>query len=361
MDAAALRAEFPVLTRTAYLNAGTCGPLPRAAVAALRAVAERALVEGRAGGYYEELLATAARLRAAYAGVLGAQAADVSLTTSTSDGIVRVLAGLELAAGDEVLIAEREHPGLLGPLAVARERLGLSVREAPLARIADEVGPRTRLVACSHVSWTSGEVVPALGGVPAAVPVLLDGAQGAGAVPVDVETLGCAFYAASGQKWMCGPVGTGMLWVAPAWRERLAVTGPTYVNLSEPSAGLGARAWPDGRAHDTGALALELAAAALAAHDVLANFGWDAAHDRARALAAALAAGLAEAGRELAPRGETTLVSWLSEDPAAEVARLLDAGVVVRSFPGLPFVRASIGTWNDQGDVERVLAGASAS
>ena len=48
------------------------------------------------------------------------------------------------------------------------------------------------------------------------MPVLLDGAQGVGAVPIDVATLGCAFYAGSGQKWLCGPVGSGMLWIAPA-------------------------------------------------------------------------------------------------------------------------------------------------
>ncbi len=47
------------------------------------------------------------------------------------------------------------------------------------------------------------------------VPVLLDGAQGVGAIAVDVAALGCAFYAGSGQKWLCGPIGTGMLWVAP--------------------------------------------------------------------------------------------------------------------------------------------------
>ena len=73
--------------------------------------------------------------------------------------------------------------------------------------------PSTRLVACSHVSWLNGQVVDtdALRG--AGAPVLLDGAQGIGAVPVDVAALGCDYYAASGQKWLCGPSGSGYLYV----------------------------------------------------------------------------------------------------------------------------------------------------
>lgn len=361
MDHAAFRSQFPVLESRAYLNAGTCGPLPRAAVAALEEVARDALAEGRAAGYYEQLIATRDRLRAAYAGVLGADPRDVSVTTSTSEGIVRVLLGLELRAGDEVLIAAHEHPGLLGPLAAVRDRLGLTVREVPLAEIAGAVSPATRLVACSHVGWTTGEVAPSFAGLPGDLPVLLDGAQGAGALAIDLEALGCAFYAGSGQKWMCGPVGSGMLWVSPAWRDRLVASGPTYMNLGVPADGLGATACADGRAHDAVAMSLESSAAALAAHDVLAAFGWERVWQRGPALAAELAAALEAAGRRVAPRGPSTLVSWHSEDPEAEAARLGSSGVVVRSFPGLPFVRASVGAWNDQSDVERVLAGASTS
>ena len=356
MDAATLRAEFPVCERVAYLNAGTCGPLPRAALTAFVQIAEHATAEGRASGYYERLKERHPTLRAAYAGVLGADASDVAVTTSTSEGMGRVLVGLDLAAGYEVLTAELEHPGLQGPLVAARERFGIVIREVPLERLADEVRPDTKLVACSHVAWTSGALAPALDGLPDDVPVLLDGAQGAGAVPVDVEALGCAFYAASGQKWMCGPVGTGMLWIAPAWQERLAAAMPFYANLEEPSAGLAGRPWPDARAHDANSVSLEAVEAAIAAHDALAAFGWEQVHARAASLAARLADLLRDAGRELLPRDATTLVSWRSDDPEAEVLRLREAGVVVRSFPGLPFVRASVGAWNDEADLERLLA-----
>ena len=95
------------------------------------------------------------------------------------------------------------------------------MRDVPLARVADAVGPRTRAVVCSQVSWVSGAVAPPeLADVE--VPVVLDGAQGVGAIPVDVQALGCDVYAGSGQKWLCGPDASGMLYVsavrcASAW------------------------------------------------------------------------------------------------------------------------------------------------
>jgi L-cysteine/cystine lyase len=356
VDVADLRREFPVAETRAYLNAGTCGPVPWAAVDAMAEAARAAALEGRAHAYFGRTLEAVGRLRSIYARALRARAEDVAVTTSTSDGIVRVLAGLDLAPGDEVLVAEREHPGLLGPLGALRARRGVAVRTVALDGIADEVSDATRLVACSHVAWTTGELAPALpGGLADRVAVLLDGAQGAGAVDVDVGALGCSFYAAAGQKWMCGPAGTGMLWVSPAWRERLAAAGPTYVNLEDPSLGIDARPWPDARAHDLGTLSHEAAAAAVAAGELLERFGWPELFARARTQAAALAERLEQAGRAVAPRGASTLVSWVSEDPEAEVERCARAGVVVRAFPGLPWVRASVGAWNDESDLDRLL------
>lgn len=358
VDAAALRAAFPVLSRVAYLNAGSCGPLPLAAHEALVEGAEQALAEGRAGAYVERTMDLQARLRAAYAERIGAAPEDIALTTSTSDGIVRVLASLDLREGDEVLTGDEEHPGLLGPLAAVRARRGIAVRVVPLAELPDAIGARTRLVACSHVGWLRGDVIPShLAEAAGDVPVLLDGAQGAGAIPVDVAELGCAFYAAAGQKWLCGPVGTGLLYVAPAWREHLPAAGPTYVNLEAPMAGLDAAPHPDARAHDASALSAELIGAALAAHEAIAAFGWPEAHERAAGLAADLADRLHEAGRTLAPgRGPTTLVSWEDPDPEATRDRLAAAGIVLRDLPGTPYLRASVGAWNDEGDLERLLA-----
>ncbi|MEA2287038.1 MAG: L-cysteine/cystine lyase, partial [Solirubrobacteraceae bacterium] len=287
MTATALRTEFPVLAERAYLNAGTCGPLPRAAVEAAAAEAEHALLEGRAAAHFERMVALRTRQRATYAALLGCAPSDVALTTSTSEGMVRVLVGLGLRPGQEVLTSDAEHPGLLGPLAAARERLGIRVRAVPLADVADAIGPVTALVACSHVGWLRGDLAPAAM-ADAGVPVLLDGAQSVGAIPVDVSALGCAFYAAAGQKWLCGTIGTGMLYVAPEWRDRLVALGPTYLNLETPAEGLAARAHADARGHDAGAIASEATAGSVAAHDVLAGFGWEALHARARAMSSRL-------------------------------------------------------------------------
>jgi selenocysteine lyase/cysteine desulfurase len=355
VDAAALRAEFPVLADRAYLNAGTCGPLPRAALEAGTEQFERGTLLGRTREYFDAALAARERQREAYAQALGADAIDVALTTCTSEGVVRVLGGLELGPGDDVLTAPDEHPGLLGPLSSLRARRGVRIRTAPFADLADAVGPRTQLVACSHVSWVTGAVRPdAL--TETGVPVLLDGAQGVGAVAFDVTALGCAFYAGSGQKWLCGPVGTGMLWVAPAWRERLAPLGATYLNLEDPAAGLDSPPRSDARRHDASAPSAEASVAAVAAYEAIGRHEWSAVHARAAALAAELAQRLAASGRTVAPRGETTLVSWEDPDPEASRDRLAAAGVVVRNLPGTPYLRASVGAWNDEGDLDRLLA-----
>ena len=358
MDPVALRAEFSGLAQRAYLNAGTCGPLPRSAVRAAVEVLDGAQAEGRSTAYFDAMMDLRGRQRAAYAALLGAEPIDVALTTCTSDGMVRVLGGLRLRPGDEVLTAPDEHPGLLGPLATLRDRTGVEVRTAPFERLHEEVGPRTRLVACSHVSWITGAVRPeGLAALGDDVPVLLDGAQGVGAIPTDVRALGCAFYAGAGQKWLCGPVGTGMLWVDPAWGERVAPLGMTYMNLDEPSRALDSPPQPGARRHDAPALSAEASAVAVAAHDTLAAAGWGSVHARARALAARFAERLEAEGFAVAPRGETTLVAWEVDDPAAVSRRLAADGVIVRDLPGTGFVRASVGAWNDEGDLERLLRG----
>jgi len=349
-----LREEFPVLGTLAYLNAGTDGPLSARAVQAAQRELARELGEGRAMAHFQRRQELAGALREAYARVLGARAEDVALTTCTSEGMAQVIAGLELGAGDEILTSDEEHPGLLGALSAARELRRVSVREAPLAELAEAVGPSTRLVACSHVGWVSGSLAPAeLGQLE--VPVLLDGAQGVGAVPVDVRALGCAAYAGAGQKWLCGPDGAGMLWVSPQLRQRLAVSRRGYANLEDPGSGLDARLHRDARRFDTMSMNAETAACALAACEVLESAGWQAVHEHAAALAARLAELLRERGREIAPRAHTTLVSFTSADPEGERALLAERGVVVRSIPGRPWLRASVGAWNDHGDLERLV------
>ena len=153
-------------------------------------------------------------------------------------------------------------------------------------------------------------------------------------MPVDVHALGCAAYAAAGQKWLCGSDGTGLLYVAPDFRERVRAVGPSFVNFEDSHAGF------DATLHPTPAASTRLALArgggfSLAATRVL---------DRAASTPSTgapparrrLAEPLAERGRTVAPRGATTLVTWEDPDPPATRQRLADAGVVVRDLPGTP-------------------------
>jgi L-cysteine/cystine lyase len=355
--AADFRSEFPVLERIAFLNAGSDGPVPRRAAEAANAQIERELIDGRAGRpHFERLIAGGNELRARLASFLGCEPEAVALTRSTTDGVATVLAALQLGAGDEVLTSDEEHPGVLAPLEANRRRRGFDVRFVPFEELAGEVGPRTRLVACSHVSWVGGKVVDARALAESDALVLLDGAQGLGAVPPGVNELGCDFYAASGQKWLCGPDGSGCLYVSPDLCEELLPPWPSYMSLAEPGRASELIPHPGARRFDLG-FSGPLLAWALASVKLMDEAGLDWVHERGATLAEGLAGTLRERGLDVAPRGRSTLVSWPTDDPEGDVARLAEAGVVVRWLPGRGLVRASVGAWSNEDDLERLVAG----
>src|SRR4051794_1671468 len=353
MDAAALRAEFPVLERVAYLNAGTDGPVPARAAEAARRALDAQLAEGRFTAHFEARRAGQDALRAAYARVLGCEVEDVALKSSTSDALGSVLAGLDLGPGDENVTSDTEHPGLIGPLIVARAR-GVKVTAGPPQDTPSGVTSRTTLVACSHVSWVTGELAPPeltqLG-----VPVVYDGAQGAGAIPLDMQALGCDVYTAAGQKWLCGADATGMLYVAPHFRDRVRAVAPAYLAFADASKGLEGALHEDARRYDTASISREGVAFTLAAIELLESYGLDAVYQRAAETAAAFAAALAERGKTVAPRDRTTLVAWEDDDAEATRDRLTAAGVVIRNLPGTRYLRASVGAWNDEADLQKLL------
>ena len=352
-----LRGEFPVLERLVYLNAGTNGPIPRRAADAARTELADELASGRSGeAHWERSQALDAALRQRVAALLGCEADELALTRSTTDGVNSVIAGLGLRAGDEVLTSDEEHPGLLAPLAAAARRDGISVRTAPFAELSGAVSPATRLVACSHVSWISGRVVDSLALAGTGVSVLLDGAQGLGAVPVDVRALGCDFYAASGQKWLCGPDASGYLYVRSNRTDDVAPPWPGYGSLADPQRPLALDCHPGARRFDQIPAPRSARAWSIAAFDLLAEAGWEHVLTRGPELAARLAAELQQAGREVAPRGESTLVSWRAADAEREVAHLREEGFVVRNLPGRGLVRASVGAWTAADELERLVA-----
>jgi len=349
-----LRAAFPVFHRIAYLNAGTNGPVPRAAADAVSEVLAAEVDAGRGDkAFFEErLLQPVDELRRRVAPLLGCDPAELALTDSTTAGVNAVLSMLELGPGDEVLTSDEEHPGVLAPLGVGMKRRRFEVRAVPFEEVAGEVGPRTRLVAVSHVSWITGRV---LDSTAIDAPLLLDGAQGLGAVPVDVKALGCDFYAASGQKWLCGPNGLGYLYVRKERISELIPPWAGYGTLSEAERPLDLVLHEDARRFDAGVVAPEHSAWALAALDVLSAPGLEAVQERAATLAARLADDLAARGLRVVPRGRSTLVSWESPDPEADTADLREEGVVVRHIPGRPYVRASVGAWTSEEELDRLI------
>jgi selenocysteine lyase/cysteine desulfurase len=355
-DAVAFRAQFPVFERLSYLNAGTEGPVPARAAEAVRGRVELEAAEGRGGRpYFEGLMGLRDRVREAYAGLLGARTSDVALTGSTTDGVNTVIAGLDLRAGEEILTSDEEHPGLLAPLGRARRRHGISVRVVPFGEVASEVSPATKLIACSHVSWVSGRLVDTAALAATGVPVLLDAAQAIGAIPVDVEAIGCDYYAASGQKWLCGPEGSGCLFVREHRLDDLLVPWPGFGSVADPQRALEFEQAEGVARLDHGFPAGIRSSWTLASLEVFAQAGWDWVYERAASLADSLSRRLAQRGLEVLPSGRSTLVSWKAGDAEAEVARMAAEGVIVRYIPAFGVVRASVGAWCSEAELERLV------
>jgi L-cysteine/cystine lyase len=336
------------------MNAGMEGPVPARALAAIEGQLALELVRGRSGmEHWGNLDVLTTQLREGYARVLGCDTQDVALTRATTDGVNVVVGGLRFAPGDEILTTDEEHQGVYAPLAAVRERCGCRIRVVPFDEIANAVTDKTRLVACSHVSWRTGRVVDSKALKATGVQFLLDGAQGLGAISFDVRDLGCDFYAASGQKWLCGPDRSGCLFVRP---DRVADLSPpittNYFALGDKLRPLDLVLAPGARRFDPGNLPGSTALWALAALDVIEEAGVEWVTTRGPALADRLAGKLCDAGIEVEPRGHGTIVSFRASD-APGVAREFEAeGIVVRDVQGR--VRISVGAWCLEEDIERV-------
>ena len=358
-DATALaraRAAFPVLRHTAFLNAGTFGPLSQATVDAVTSAAVRELELGRGGAeYYTELRNARLRVRTLLADLIGVETGRVALAYSTTSACQIVLSGLGLGAGAEVVTTDEEHFGLLGPLHASGVRVRIAKTRGTRSQdaanaVLDLITPATRLVAMSHVSWVTGNVLPVeTVKSESGLPVLVDGAQSVGALAVDAARFD--FYTVSGQKWLCGPDATGALFVSDA--ESLRVALPSHWGRTDHEQD-GAFTPVEGAARfDPGTIALASLAGLEAALSEAPSWRFDAARrsaQRCRDL-------LAQRFDVVTEPGQATLVTFRPHgDPAAVVERLRDGGVVVRDLPGTPWVRVSCGYWTSDDDLERLLA-----
>ena len=350
------RALFPVLERFAYLNAGTLGPLSRPTLAAMEERFRFDQEQGRGGhGWFVSVLELRARVRGQIAALVGTSPAQVALTSSTTDGCNIVVSGLELGPDDEVVTTDSEHPGLLLPLHVSGAHVRVAeVTARPtaeaLSAILSCITPRTKLLALSHVLWTTGQVMPVHElKRESGLTVLVDGAQTVGAMPVDVGKLD--YYTVSCQKWLCAPEPLGALYVRDP--ERLSIGIPSYFAQKSLE--------PDGTFVPTeGAARFDsgwLATPSLAGLEAALTGAPEWRFERAAELAEVCRGALRERYELVAEGGESTLVSFVpAGDAAAEATRLYDAGVIVRDLPGTGWLRASCGWWTSGGDIDRLVA-----
>lgn len=375
---AELRVLLPATRSGIYLNTGLAGPLPAETVAAMAEVADRELALGRAArGDYEDLVARMAEARGVVAAVLGTDVDLVALTHSTTEGINLALGTIDWRPGDRAVTTTLEHPGVTGPLALLRDRLGVEVVEADVGDGGDDartlaaleaavVGGRTRAVVASHVTWSTGAVLPAVEIAALArqrgIVAILDGAQSAGAIPVAADAIGADFYAISGQKWMLGPEGTGALVVR---RDVVGAVLPPvggFFAASRPYSVGRAALWSDARRFETaGFHKPSIVGLARSAGWLSMYVGLPWAQARSAGLARTAADRLAATpGIELVtPRDRmATLVSfrvagWTAEEVVDALARRVFA--ITRSLPGLDAVRLSVAWFTTEGELGRVL------
>jgi L-cysteine/cystine lyase len=356
------RARFPVLDEFAYFNAGTFGPLARET---LRAMAELRSWEGehgRGGGeYFTAMIERRERVRGLLAQQIRVPVDNVTLTDSTTQGVHIVVSGLGLQPDDDVVTTDVEHFGLMGPLIASGARIRIAkVRgvkpDALFELVRSQVTSATKLIALSAVSWIDGSVFPwrelreATG-----VPVLVDGAQSAGAL--DVDATDADFYTVSAQKWLCGPDATGALSI----RDPDALVPRLVAYPSAESYDIAAGTWePKAGARKFDALftpATSLAGLEAALTDLP-----EGRFARARELTDRCRTILIEHGYEVVSEpGQGTLVTFRWEGDTAEAAgALYDRGVILRELQGTATLRASVGWWNDGSDFERLVEGLAA-
>ncbi len=369
-----LRAMIPAVADRTYLNTGTSGPTPRPAIdeeiALLELIGSEGFASPPAMRAYMEALSGARR---AIAGAISAPANTVALMHSTSEGLGVVAAGLTWKAGDEIIISDLEHTSGIAPwVHLARTHgvkiINLESHEGalPASAISQACTDRTRLVCISHVSYATGAVLPIqevvsdvekVGGL-----VVVDGAQGAGHVPVDVGAMECHAYAFPGQKWLLGPEGTGGLYVREDVIDRIEPTRVGWASVeSEDLSGLSFSFHADARRFETGTMHAPAFASLAKAIQILTSIGWEQIFEHARDLAH-------QARRELETINEVRILS--PSDAASGLLTFQVDGVdqealvkqlwskhriVVRSIPKPYSIRASFHAFNTEGEVGRLV------
>lgn len=351
-------------TRIYLDNAATSWPKPEAVYVAVDDYQRRLGAPAGRGTYGEaaEVERLITNCRKNIAELIGAESHErIVFTLNGTDSLNLALQGM-VRPGDHVVTTVCEHNSVLRPLAFLRQERGISITHVPCdgaglvdpAAIAAAITPQTTLIALVHASNVTGAIQPAaeVGRIAneRGIPFLLDAAQSLGAVEIDVKRLGCQLLAAPGHKGLLGPLGTGLLYIAPGMEQRLLPVrqGGTGINSDEevqPSA-MPAR-YEAGNLNVPGIVGLGAGVKAVAQRGIAAI----AQHERE--LSQRLLAGLREIsnaaiyGPTDASR-RTGVVSFnLAGFDPQELAALLDAAFSIQLRAGLhcaPRMHAALGT-----------------
>ncbi|HEY2943219.1 MAG TPA: cysteine desulfurase [Vicinamibacteria bacterium] len=244
IDVAAVRRDFPILSRQVhgkplvYLDNAASSQKPRSVIEAERSLYEEYYANVHRGVHSLSMESTdayeAGRVKA-QAFLNAASTREIVFTRGTTEAINLVAATFgrsRVGAGDEVLVSGLEHHSNIVPWQMLCEEKGARLRSVPinddgevvLEELAKRLTPRTRILGMAHVSNALGTINPVAQIIEMAhargVPVLLDGAQAAPHVAVDVQSLGCDFYAFSGHK-IYGPSGIGVLYGQASLLEQM--------------------------------------------------------------------------------------------------------------------------------------------
>lgn len=368
-----LRKMLPAVHTTGYFNAGTFGPMPDVALEAAKSVLEREVAEGRIrpGGYLENRERNR-RLVVMAAEIFGANDDEIALTHSASEGLSTALGGIDWKRGDEVVTTNEEHPGLLLPLALLAHRQGVVTRYASIGNggsnvvdsIARLITSRTRVIALSHVLWSTGAVLPLRDVADLAARhgamVFVDAAQSAGHVPIDLGASGVDVYAMAGQKWLCGPEGTGFLYVR---RNRFVDIAPIVARYGQFDTSGYCLPAPGAHRYESG----EFSAPVLAAQEAIltwlrddVEFDW--AYARIRELGARFHSKISTIPgvRVITPANAMAgIVNFMieGEPPSAVSSKLFERGFTIRYVDAKPCIvsaRASVSWWNTEEEVDRL-------
>lgn len=366
MDPLDWRDAVPALAETTYLNFGASGPPSEAVIEATRsAVSDHAAAHGAHGehGPYEYAFETFERAREAAADLLGADPDSVALTNSTGDGISRIADALDLGAGDVVVRSDLEHPANVLPWARLAQTRDIEVRvvETRDGRL-DRAAYRSAiegadLVTLQSVTWSHGTRWPiadlAEAAHDAGARVLVDAVQSVGQRPVDVSAWGADAVAAASHKWLLGPWGAGMLWIAPDAIDGFAPERVGYRSVADADS-LALRG--DARRFELGTASPAPYAGLAAAVETVRSVGLETIAARIERLAGRLAEGISDDRRCSPADPESGLVTIRVDDPEATVDRLADDGISVRTLPDPEgTIRASIHAVSTTEEVDRLL------